>query len=200
MSNDSVFILLKERRKRAEAKRNAELALKSANLATTVVAYETVPNDDIGDRIEIEYDEKHRGLSDEKKELAFEYFANDFEESKRWAMIYLCTTQDSSDVPKRKSDINKALELIARAEKDVQRSMKIIPYTRGVYTDAIYGESLEEIGFLREQCDYASKFPGCFRELSPLNTKMRLAVLMEDFVAAAGYRDKIKVLISKNSE
>lgn len=147
------------------------------------------PTDDLGDRIEQEFNERDGKLSGKEIALAYTYFTEDYQKSQNAAVEHFKRAQTEKD-------LLKAFELTRRAAKDIVRIKKLIPESRGTVNGIPYENIINLLRGFRRELHIAIEFPNCHKQVSPLYQKMQYAVKREDYETAAVLRDKIAAITS----
>jgi len=156
------------------------------------------PNDDIGDRIEQEFNERCGDLRIEETSLALDYFSEDYERAQNSAVKNFERAQRIKPTSREHGEyLRKALNLTMRATRDVEMLRRLDQDVNLIMPQTDYDIIFEALKSFRNELYFALEFPNCYKEIIPLHLQMNEAVGREDYETAAILRDEIRAIRSR---
>ena len=160
-----------------------------------------IPQNTIGNRIEKEFERRGGRLKKEERELASEYFEEDFTKAYCTARQYMKKVDlgDITEEIRIGIHLTRALELIQRTKKDITRMMRICPGQNRINSSSSYEEIFEHLEEDVERAYIMLEFPVLWRKILPLHLQLREAIEHENYEFAAFLRNGIENLIKNNN-
>ncbi|MCH9021883.1 MAG: hypothetical protein IID32_03885 [Planctomycetes bacterium] len=190
MANESVFEYL-ERMKRADKalmKHPNTRDCEVLNLALPKYIFPDKQLDDLGGKIEAEFESREGGLTEDEISLALEYFSEDYQRAQNNAVRnFEMVQRRGSSSDEYREYLKKSWDLTIRATRDVELARKLNPEVNVIMPEMDYQIIFDALQNFREQLYLATEFPTHYKEIIPLHWKMKKAVKQEDYEIMRGW-------------
>ena len=156
------------------------------------------PDDDFGDRIVQELEERDGEITDFERSSVLEYLARDYQRAQNSAVSnFEMAQRREPSTDEHKEYLGKALDLTRRATRDAQLARKLNPEVNVIMPEIDYQIIFNGLQDFIDQLYFAREFPTLYKQLIPLHFQMKKAVRNEDYESAAKLRDEMRAITSR---
>jgi len=148
--------------------------------------------DDLGDKIDAEFESREGVLTKDEMSLALEYFSEDYRRAQNNAVEnFEMVQRREPQSDEYREYLKKSWDLTIRATRDVDLARKLNPEVNIIIPGLDYQIIFDALKNFRDQLYIATEFPTHYGEIIPLYLQMKKAVKQEDYESCAKLRDKI---------